>query len=277
MVERLKAAIEKAREQRAAGGAAPPPAPHATPPRRSTGPGPDWTAFPEAEIDRDRMRRERLISFEKSDAAHAAFDILRTRTLKVFRDRGWSRLGVTSPTKGCGKSVTAANLAISLAREPERRVLLMDFDFRRPTLARYFGAPKAAGCASLLTGEIEPERALRRIGDNLLIGFGDHSLSNAAEIMQSGRAQKALASLLAALAPTIVIYDLPPILGGDDALGFSANVDAMLLIAAAGQTKAAQIEQCERLMSETTEFLGVVLNKCREPGDAAAYGYDYSA
>ncbi len=74
--------------------------------------------------------------------------------------------------------------------------------------------------------------------------------------------------------PDAVIYDLPPMLVSDDTIGFLPHVDCVLLIAAAGQTKVAEIEECERLLGETTNFLGVLLNKC-EANNSDAYQYSY--
>ncbi len=74
--------------------------------------------------------------------------------------------------------------------------------------------------------------------------------------------------------PDAVIYDLPPLLVSDDAIGFLPQVDCVLLVAAAGQTTPTEIDECERLLGETTNFLGVLLNKCEvKNSDAYQYGY----
>ena len=74
--------------------------------------------------------------------------------------------------------------------------------------------------------------------------------------------------------PDAVIYDLPPMLVNDDTFGFLPHVDCVLLVAAAGQTNVAEIEECERLLGETTNFLGVLLNKCAaKTSDAYQYSY----
>jgi Mrp family chromosome partitioning ATPase len=72
-----------------------------------------------------------------------------------------------------------------------------------------------------------------------------------------------------------VIFDMPPMLAGDDAIGFLHNVDCALLVAAAGSTTIAQVDACERDIAAHTNVLGVTLNKCRYLDKDQAYGYDY--
>ena len=82
--------------------------------------------------------------------------------------------------------------------------------------------------------------------------------------------------MIATFAPDIVIYDLPPLLVGDDALAFMRNLDAALLVIAAGETRPYEVEECEAMLSEETNFLGVLLNKVeRGAGSDYYYGYGY--
>ena len=63
--------------------------------------------------------------------------MLRAQVLQSMDENGWQFLAVTSPTTGCGKSVTAINLALSVARQSERSVFLVDMDLQRPKIADY--------------------------------------------------------------------------------------------------------------------------------------------
>ena len=67
------------------------------------------------------------------------YDMLRTQVLQEMDKKSWQFLAVTSPTAACGKTVTACNLAMSIARLPERSVLLVDLDLRKPMVAEYLG------------------------------------------------------------------------------------------------------------------------------------------
>ena len=65
--------------------------------------------------------------------------MLRTQILQSMDMKAWQFLGITSATEGCGKSVVAVNLALSIARQPERSVLLVDLDLQKPQVANYLG------------------------------------------------------------------------------------------------------------------------------------------
>ena len=303
MVERLKVAIEKARASRAGAaagsGSAEPPwrapdqpgapegdrhdrqgarpndRPNDRPrdlqnDRRAAGAGSaaaadPWLALDEIALDPRTLLRERIVTRDKSDPAHVAFDALRTRLLKALHDNGWSRVAITSPTKGCGKTMVSCNLAFSLARQPETRCMLIDLDLRMPQIAQRLGQRDAYAIEPYLLGEVAPRDYFRRAGANLAIGFNTARVWNAAELVQSSRVAATLKASLELFRPNVVIFDLPPMLTSDDVLAFLPNVDGVLLIAGGGETKAGEIEECERLMAEHTNFLGVVLNKAEDP------------
>jgi Mrp family chromosome partitioning ATPase len=237
------------------------------------GPNP-WAALREVTLDPAHLERKRVVTYQKSDPAHVAFDILRTRLLKVFKDNGWSRLAVTSPTKGCGKTFVSANLALSLARQAECRTVLIDMDLKLPGLAGTLGLATPCSIKSYLTGQERPEDYFQRVGLNLALGLNTERVRDSAELLHDERTAQALALMRELYRPDAVIFDLPPMLVSDDAIGFLPNVDCVLLVAAAGQTNPAEIEEFERLLGETTNFLGVLLNKC-EVTTSDAYQYSY--
>ena len=292
MVERLKVAIEKARASRAGGGEPPwrtepdetggapegeRPA-ERTPDRAgrgaaSPGAADPWLALQEIELDPRGLLRERIVTRDKSDSAHIAFDALRTRLLKALHDNRWSRVAITSPTKGCGKTMVSCNLAFSLARQPETRCMLIDLDLRMPKLAERLGQREGPAIEPYLLGEVSPRDYFRRVGTNLAFGLNTVRVWNSAELVQSRRVAATLASSLNLYRPNVVLFDLPPMLTSDDVLAFLPNVDGMLLVIGGGQTKAGEIEECERLMAEHTNFLGVVLNMAEDSG-MPSYRYE---
>jgi len=233
-----------------------------------------WASLEEAKLKPAHLERSRLVSFQKSDPAHVAFDVLRTRLLKVFKDNHWSRIAITSPTKGCGKTFVAANLALSMARQTDARTVLVDMDLKLPGLASVLGITTPSSIEWYLSGQTPPEAFFRRVGRNLAIGVNTERVRDSAELIQDQRTKDTLARARELLKPDVVIFDLPPMLSCDDAIAFFPQVDCVLLVAAAGQTKPAEIDQCERLLGESTNFLGVLLNKCDSKlPDAYSYGY----
>ena len=285
MVERLRSAIEKARTDRATAAAVPAGARAESPvaqgarPARAPGDAPlayengPWHGLEEVSLNPRQLLRERIVALDRSDPAHLAFDGLRTQLLKTLRDNQWSRVAITSPRKGCGKTTVAANLAFSLARQPETGSMLIDLDLRMPQLASRLGQRTRYDIEPFLTGKMPPEKYLRRVGGNLALGLNTQPVRNSAELVQSRRAAAALGQTWDLYRPDIVLFDMPPMLTCDDVLAFLPNVDGVLLVIGGGETKADEIEECERLMAGSTNFLGVILNKAEDAdADSGYYG-----
>ena len=273
-MERIQAAIQKAKEQRGAG--APPPAPRqgkiagrdVWPSRQ---PGPVWAELAPFAPDPAVMRQNRVVTFERSDPTHSLFDMMRTKALRMMRENRWTTLGVTSPTAGCGKTTVSLNLAFSFAHQPDTRTVLMDLDLRRPAVAKHIGLAEPQSMASVLQGTRGLSENFVRYGDNLAIGTSARGVRSASEILQHNATGKALTELKAQFRADIIIYDLPPMLVNDDVMAFLPHVDCVLLVAAAERSRLDEIDKCEQDLTEQTNVLGVILNKCRYPGDE--YGY----
>lgn len=269
MVERLKQAIEKARRERA-GAEAAAPRPQPAPP--APGAIDLWGALPEIRLEDARLEANRIVAVGRANPNHVSFDILRTRLLKLCLDNGWRRIGVSSPRKGCGKTLVALNLAFSTARLPEARALLIDLDLRAPLISRRLGATGQRSVAAFLRGEVRAEDYLVRAGERLALGLNDRVESGGAEALQSAAAVAVLNDVMQAYAPTIAIFDLPPLLAGDDAMATLDMLDAVLLIAGGGQTQVGELSECQELLEDRTNFLGVVLNRA-DDADAEKYAY----
>jgi Mrp family chromosome partitioning ATPase len=223
----------------------------------------NWGAMQALEVDSRRMTRNRIVSYERTDPSHIAFDMMRTKVLRDAQSNRWHSLGITSPTAGCGKTTIALNLALSLARQEDLRVVLLDLDLRRPRLAKILGHSPDFTTQDLLSAHCSIEGFFTRIGGNLAIGASPESMPHPAELLHNRMTTQCLLRLQHALRADIVIYDLPPMLVSDDCAGFLPNVDRVMLVAAAEASTIAEIDVCERDLSEQEKLLGVVLNKCR--------------
>ena len=152
--------------------------------------------------------------------------------------------------------------------------MVFDMDMRRPTLARVLGHRGTESLWQVFDGSASFSEQAVRIGDNLALGLNYHPARNPSELLSSIQTAERLAEIERAYRPDIVLYDMPPMLMTDDNIAFADNVDAAMLIAAAGSTTVKQIDVCERDLAAHTNFLGVVLNKCRFTD--GTYGYDYN-
>lgn len=215
-------------------------------------------------------RRRPLVSYFRDDPVAGSFDQLRTRLSQAIRQRGWKRIAIAAPTRGCGATFTAVNLALSLARVPGSRTILMDLNQRDPGISEALGLRGFGDTPAFLTGDLPPEGHLVKYCDNLALGLmDDPSPSVAAERLHGAACAEALNRTCDLLNPDVVLYDLPAILSHDDFTAFLPQVDAVLLVSDATRTTAAQISACEDLLEGHAELLGVVLNRARDNGLAA--------
>jgi Mrp family chromosome partitioning ATPase len=243
--------------------------------RRSADSEAAWQALAALKLRPARLRRKRIVTLEQQDSAHMAYDMLRTRILHRFRSEGMRSLAITSPAPSCGKTLTCLNLAFSFARQPNCRTLLLDLDLRRPRLAATLGVRPPICVSELLAGREPAEHVLQRAGETLALGLAAGPVRHSTELLQDERTADALAAMVAAFAPDVILYDLPPLLASDDAAAFLSQVDGALLVAAAGETPLEDIDVCAKQIGALTEDLGVVLNKSAFM-PRRYYGYGYS-
>jgi capsular exopolysaccharide synthesis family protein len=232
-----------------------------------------WKAVPEIPFVSARARRFRITAPLGGKEA-AAYDLLRSRTLKLMGDRGWKRVAVTSPEAASGKSTVALNLALALARQRDLRVMLFDADFRRPSLHKIIGHSPSHSMHEVLAGKFAFADIATRIGSNLIVGLNADAAENPAELFQAQRAREVLDEIQRDWRPDIMIFDTPPMLATDDHVSFLPRVDCGILVAAAERSRLANIDYCEKELGQLTNVLGIVLNKCRYPDEGAGYAYD---
>jgi len=273
-MEKLEAAMAKARERRKAvlrEAAAPSRKTAVAVPERS-GPKVDWATVPSVPFVAARAKRFRISSlFGGRDAT--PYDLLRSRALRMMEDNSWKRMAVTSPEAACGKSTVAMNLALSIARQKDFRVMLFDFDFRRPNLHKIIGHTPDHSMHEVLSGDVPFFDVAKRISDNLIVGLNAGPGKNPAELFQSERAKDILDAIQADWQPDVIIIDTPPMLGSDDHVNLMNKTDCALLVIAAEMSKLPNVDFCEKELGQLTNVLGIVLNKCRYPDDTTGYSY----
>jgi capsular exopolysaccharide synthesis family protein len=274
-MERLEAALEKAREKRREAGIDDRVVGKLeSRPDRQDQPKSVWASLAEIKVSSRVARSNRITAISNSPMS-SPYDLLRSRTLHNLIENGWKRLAITSPTVGCGKTTVAANLALSLSRQPDLKIALFDLDLRRPALHKVFAHKTASTLADVIEGKVAASDHFVRYGENLMIGLNAKPARNPSELLQSQRTKAFLQEFEEIYRPDIMIFDMPPMLMSDDYVGFMKNVDCGLLIGAADTTTATQLDLCEKELSELTNVLGVVLNKCRYSDSSTGYDYGY--
>ena len=212
------------------------------------------------------LRSNRIVAHDSADLCTKPYDMLRTQVLQAMDLKDWKILAVTSPTPQCGKTLTAINLALSMARQSERSVLLVDMDLQRPRIASALGLSGTEGVLGVLGGSVALREAIiqARIGSHsLMVLPAEAPTSNSSEWMSSRAMSTMIQQIKMDYQSRIVILDLPPILSGDDVIALLPQVDGVLLVAAVGTSTLAQIEECNKHL-QSAGVVRLVLNKVPE-------------
>lgn len=204
--------------------------------------------------------------------AHS-FKMLRTQVMQRMRPRQWNTLAVVSAAPDEGKTFVAINLAIAIAADPNSTALLVDLDLRAPRVHNRFGFTPTAGVEDCLRGEATPAQALVAPEgyDSLLLLPARGPVEHSSELLASTRTRQLVREIKERYTNRIVIYDLPPVLGSDDALTFAPQVDALLVVVGDERTKREELQRCLELVREIP-VVGTVLNGSRRE-QSAAYAY----
>jgi capsular exopolysaccharide synthesis family protein len=216
--------------------------------------------------------QSRLICFTENESLGAeAFRLLALRLRDLQRKRPLKKVLVTSTIPQEGKSVSAANLACTLALRVTQKILIVEGDLRRPSFSQIFGIGSVSGLSECLRGERSLIASIYHLeGPNLWLLPAGISPSNPLELLQSGRLP-ALMDQLAAWFDWIII-DSPPILPLADASVWTRLADGVLLVTRQGVTEKRQLLKGLEAI-DVKKLIGALLNCSR---NAAHSDYYYS-
>lgn len=220
-----------------------------------------WSSLNRIEPDLPALAGNGLFPRAEAEGPAMRFDLLRTQMLHALAERGWSRIGVTAPRRGCGASFVAANLALSFARRPDGRTVLVDLDLRRPALARLFGLADVPPLRAYLMDDQPLESHFLRFGSGLALGLNGRAEQDPSAILHARACDLSLEAISVQLEPGLIIHDLPPLLEGDEVLTLQPQLDAVLLVADGTRTSPADLNACVRLLDGHLPILAAILNR----------------
>lgn len=198
-----------------------------------------------------------------------AYRAVRTSLYFSTHGEGHKVIQITSPNPGDGKTTLAANLAVSMA-DSGKRVLLLEADFRRPRVHKFFGLDNTLGVSSIIAGEAEiPDVIQQTAVSNLWAMPCGPRPHNPSDLLTSPRFKELIDTLRDQ--HDFVIVDTPPILAVTDSSVVAPRVDAVLLVVRL--TKHARdgaMRATEMLGALGARILGVVVNGI---GKTSGYGY----
>jgi protein-tyrosine kinase len=230
--------------------------------------------FREFKLSGRHLEESRIVAYDPLHEHGRYYDMLRTQVLQAMDHDGWQILAITSPTAGCGKSVTACNLAMSIARLPERSVLLVDMDLQKPKVAEYLGIDFKEGLLSVLEGRTTLLSRIVQVSigrNQMLVLPSEVCRSGSAEWMASQTMTTLLQTIKRDFRSHIIVLDMPPILVGDDVISVLPQVESILLVAGVGATTVSDIKETNKHL-KSTPVVRVVVNKAAEKTEAY-YGY----
>ena len=222
-------------------------------------------------MDPARLEQHHVLSTLTDRSAIRAYKILRTRIIQKLTGKELWSVGITGTTPGEGKTLTAINLAMALARDVNTNVFLVDLDLQRPQINSYLGLRSDKGLAEYLEGSAGLDEIIYDVGvERLAVIPTARAVENSSEALSSPRMLELVEALESELPRRIIVYDLPPLTLSDDVIGFAPRLDGIALVVAEGMTERAVLEGAKEALADMN-LLGIVLNRSRERNDASYY------
>lgn len=212
----------------------------------------------------NQLERNRVLSSFKNQHVMDAYNLLRTQILQQTAATKQNTIMVTSPGPGEGKTTTAINLGLSLARSEQYTALVVDMHLRSPKLHEYLDMKCSRGVIDhFMDGVPIPELLSSPDEKSFVILPSGKCLQGSTEIISSRTMKGFVQELKTRYADRYVLFDCPHLLNMPDSLVFLKYVDAILLIIEADKTTYEEVQKALDIL-EGHKILGLVLNKTRQ-------------
>jgi capsular exopolysaccharide synthesis family protein len=224
-------------------------------------------------------RRGELVTLGADSPVAEAYKALRTNLMFSSVDREVKTIVITSAVPNEGKSRTAANLAIVLA-QAGHSTLLLDADFRRPSLHRMFGRVRNQGLSNLIVQDVAESSLLvpdEQVKDLIILASGP-TPPNPSELLGSGQMKALLARFRHGF--DYVVMDTPPVNAVTDASVLAATSDATIMVVDTNKATYPAVQHAKQALERVgAKVLGTVMNKMKAAGGSYyyyTYGYGYA-
>ncbi|MBT1070862.1 XrtA-associated tyrosine autokinase [Pelotalea chapellei] len=187
---------------------------------------------------------------------------LKSAIVRLTKSDSFSNmLMVTSSIGSEGKSITALNLALSMAQEFDHTVLLVDADLRKPSIHTYLGIENKVGLTECLLDGVDVKDAIIRTGiGKLSLLTAGREVRNPAEVFSSQRVKEFFLELKNRYPDRYIIIDTPPVLPFAETRSLSSVVDGVVLVVKEGEVSLKKISETMDCLKGTS-LLGVVYNE----------------
>lgn len=202
-----------------------------------------------------------IVESRPKSAEAEAYKTLRTNVQYSSISKKIKTLLVTSADSKDGKSTVCSNLGVTFSQNSQS-VIILDCDFRKPSIHKFFNISNSAGITDILLGEEKLEETIQHYNSNTDILTAGNIPPNPSEILGS----QSMINLLSFLSERydIVIIDSPPVGVVTDAQIISASVDGTLVVIRAEETKAKRVTEAVNLLKKVdANIIGMVLNEAQ--------------
>jgi Mrp family chromosome partitioning ATPase len=219
-----------------------------------------------AQVNPLHLENERVLPPGAGGVQGVPYKMLRTQVLRRLDKLAVNSLAVVGAAADTGKTLTAINLAITIAADPGHTSLLIDLDLRKPSIHRRFGLEPEVGIDDCLRYGQPLRDAMVRIEGYerfVLLPARERSVDSS-ELLSTRRTEEMILEMRSRYADRVLVFDLPPVPHADDALAFARHVQAVLIVVGEGRTRRDDLLRTMELLRDVP-IIGTVLNGTREP------------
>jgi protein-tyrosine kinase len=185
---------------------------------------------------------------DKSSFVAEQYKVIRTNLYALSPHTPFKSLVITSSQSQEGKTITSCNLSYTFSLDPEKKVLLLDADFRKPTVHRLLAIPRRPGFTDILSDKVDLEYFTKKpaIGNLHVIPSGT-LISNPSELISSQKMKEFIEKIKAQF--DYVIFDSPPVINVTDSCILGSICDCVILVVKAGITPKNMVEEAFTMLT----------------------------
>ena len=223
------------------------------------------------DLDNRALLENRCICIEPESMEIDCYKVLMTKLQHLTQHKGWNSVMITSALPGEGKTLTSINLALTFSKAYNQTVLLVDCDLRNQNINKVLGLQSKAGLIECLVDGRPLQESIVWPGiDKLTLMSGGRTIPNAAELLGSPRMQALVKEMKSRYDDRYVLFDVPPLLVGADALALVPYVDCIVMVVDEGKTGTKDVQKAVKMLP-ADKFLGFVMNRMKSI--KGGYGY----
>jgi non-specific protein-tyrosine kinase len=222
---------------------------------------PSYSTSRSVKLDPDILHANRCIAFDGETATIDSYKVIRAHILQRMKDSSGNTLMVTSVLPGEGKTTTAINLALIMAKEFQQTVLLVDCDLQQQDIHKRLGYSSDRGLINYLLDDCPLTELFTWPSiEKITLISGGRTIRDSSELLGSPRMKELVADMKSRYPDRLVIFDMQSTFAGADTLVFAPLVDNILMVVQEGNSSTKDIKRAISLLPEE-KLLGLMLNR----------------